>query len=288
MTDDTLDEAVPAAEPVTGAEDAPDAGDDATASATSDWTAEYAPDERDFIAVKGWRAPSDLLQSYRHLERLVGSDTVRIPGRDAPVDEIDAFWSRLGRPETPADYDISAPSDMAGYSQDMQDWFRDVAHECRMPTEMAQRFHDKYVEKFVTEASGLAAGLAEARQHTEAELRANWGVDYDRKQALADRALQALGGDRLVEELRLTGLDTSAALTEAFAAAGEQLLSEDGLEDDQGSQRFGHTPDSARQEIRRLRADAEFMNIYGDRRHAEHEAAQQRMDQLYAIAREGG
>jgi len=252
-----------------------------------EWVAAIEPADRSFVETKGWRSPGDVLQSYRHLERLVGGNTVRLPGAEATPEEVTAFWSQLGRPDSPDQYDIPAPQDMEAYSVELADWFRAAAHECHMPAEMARRFHDKYVEKFISETSQLNAELAAEQQRATAELQAAWGPSYDRKRALADRALRALGGERLIEELRVSGLSASPALAEAFAAAGEQLYSEDGFLEAGDSKGFGHSPDSARQEILRLRADSDFMSVYGDRRHPGHESAQQRMDQLYAVAREG-
>ena len=255
--------------------------------AVASWTESFEPEDRDLIDVKGWRSPVDMLHSYRHLEQLVGSDTVRIPGAEADAEEVAGFWSKLGRPDAPDGYDIPTPPDMAAYSEDMASWFRDAAHECHMPLEMARRFHDKYVEKFIHETQALDTELAGERQRSDAELRYAWGDSYDRNKVLADRALRALGGDRLIEELRLSRLDSSAALAQAFAQIGERLYAEDGFLDADSGPGFGHSPVLARQEIQRLRADSAFMTVYGDRRHPEHEAAQQRMDQLYAVAREG-
>lgn len=251
------------------------------------WTEEFAPEDRSFVELKGWQTPGDVLQSYRHLESLVGSDTVRIPGEGSEPEEIAEFWSRLGRPDVADGYEISAPPDMEDYSADMADWFCQVAHDCHMPQEMAQRFHDKYVEKYISETSRLQANLAEERQHAETELRAAWGPAFDQKRIFADRAVRALGGARLVDELKHSGLSASVALAQAFAAAGEQLFAEDYFIQTDGNSGFRHSAESAQQEIGRLRKDPEFMAIYGDRHHLEHEAAQQRMNQLYAIAREG-
>ena len=124
-------------------------------------------------------------------------------------------------------------------------------------------------------------------QRANAELRASWGSAVDQKRSLADRALRALGGERLIDELRYSGLASNVALAQAFAAAGKQLFAEDGFVDAGGGKGFGHSPVSARKEITRLRADNEFMTAYGDRHHPEHETAQQRMEQLYSVAREG-
>jgi len=47
---------------------------------------------------------------------------------------------------------------------------------------------------------------------------------------------------------------------------------------------FGTSPEEARQEIARLRADDGFMKGYRDRMHPDHKTAQERMNRLYAIS----
>ena len=59
-----------------------------------------------FARTKGWSRPADLIRQYRNLETMVGTDQVRIPGEGATPVEMEAFWSRLGRPATTDGYTV--------------------------------------------------------------------------------------------------------------------------------------------------------------------------------------
>lgn len=249
------------------------------------WTEPFDEADRAFVANKGWESPADVLRSYRHLERRIGSH-VRLPGPGAAPEEVTAFWTELGRPERPEGYELPAPDDVPGYSADLADWFRQAAHAVHMPAEMAQRLHDRYVERFIEDARAMDIDLWQRAQAAEAELRAEWGPAFDRRRDLANRAIRALGGESLFAELQASGMADSVPLARAFATVGERLYAEDEFVEGAGARGFGHSPEAARQEIQRLRADAGFMSVYGDRRHPEHQAAQDRMDQLYTAARQ--
>ena len=267
------------------AESHDEAGSSADGVAAASWTEALDDDDRGFVRTKGWGAPADLLRSYRHLERKIGANTLRVPGPGAGPDEIVEFWSTLGRPDVPEGYEIPAPDDVPGYSPELADWFRKAAHAVHMPAAMAQGLHDKYIERHLADAAELDLDRFRQAQAAETELRRDWGPGFDHRRQLANRAIRALGGDRLFEELQATGMANSASLARAFAAVGERLYAEDRFFDGDEAKGFDRSPDVAQKEIHRLRADPDFMTVYGDRRHPGHEAAQERMDQLYATAR---
>ena len=248
------------------------------------WLDSLADDERGFVRNKGWSSPTDLLKSYRHLERKIGADAVRIPGPAAEPSDVAAFWSRLGHPESPEGYALPAPEDVPGYSDDMAAWFRQAAHAVHMPAEMAQLLHDRYVERFLQDARDADGEAYRRMQESEAELKAEWGAAFEHRRQLANRAIRALGGGPLFEELEASGMANSAALARAFAVVGEKLYAEDRFVEGGRTADFLPSPDAARQEIQRLRADGSFMAAYGDRRHPDHDAAQTRMDRLYDAA----
>ncbi|MBL8709838.1 MAG: hypothetical protein JNL25_11640, partial [Rhodospirillaceae bacterium] len=48
-----------------------------------DWQSTLEPELGQLVEQKGWRSPSDVLSSYRHLERLVGAERIVLPAPDA-------------------------------------------------------------------------------------------------------------------------------------------------------------------------------------------------------------
>src|SRR3546814_9253232 len=68
----------------------------------SDWSS-------DVCASDLWKAPADVIESYRNAEKLIGSDPssiLRLPGAAATDDEWAGVYDRLDRPAKAEDYRI--------------------------------------------------------------------------------------------------------------------------------------------------------------------------------------
>lgn len=95
------------------------------------WTAGLE-DYQDVIDAKGWQSNADVLKSYVNLERQVGADKVVLPGEGTDLTEWEG-WKSLGTPENADDYKLAAPEGFDGYSAELSDWFRNAAHEMKLP-----------------------------------------------------------------------------------------------------------------------------------------------------------
>ena len=223
-----------------------------------------------------------------------GSEQVRIPDDDASQEERDAFWSRLGRPTNPDEYEFSPGESATGYDTELADWFREAAHAVNMPVEMAQALHDRFLEARTQQTLDNWHDAQARGQETEALLSREWGSAYSANLELAQRAVAEMGGNELKEALEVSGMRDHPALIRAFAGIGRRLyangrVSAENLPtvDSVGEQptpRQPTTKASAQREIMRLRSDEKFMAAYGDRSHPSHEIAQAEMDALYAAA----
>lgn len=107
---------------------------------------------------------------------------------------------------------------------------------------------------------------------TEAELRREWGSNYDRHMDLANRAIRVFGGPEAVRALIETGAGRHPAIVRAFARIGAALAED------------VPPPSHARQEIERLKADPEFQAAFLNRMHPGHDAAVAKMLRLQTQA----
>jgi len=75
------------------------------------WTAAFDEDTNAYVSNKGWKEPQDLLMSYRNLEKFAGGakNLLELPPEDASPEQLDAFYTKLGRPASPDEYGIRPP-----------------------------------------------------------------------------------------------------------------------------------------------------------------------------------
>ena len=247
----------------------------------------YAQHEK-LLAAKGWKGPADVLASYSGLESMIGTEKIPLPGKDAGPEAWEAVWKKLGRPEKPEGYVLQRPADLALYSDDFAQRFRQAAHQGGLNARQAAALHDWWVQEV---GQGLKAE-SEQGQLAEGELRRKleiaWGSQRDEKLESARRAARHFG---LAEAqlAKLEALTGDFRLIEALSGIGG-LLGEDRLV---GRQTSMLTQEAARGELRRLEGDAEFRRAYIDRGHPGHDEAVRRMTELaeranpFAVARAG-
>lgn len=266
-------------------------GASATAGGGFDWKqalgAGYAQHEK-LLAAKGWKGPAEALASYSGLESMIGAERVALPGKDAAPEAWDGVWKKLGRPDKPEGYELQRPSEMALYSDDFAQKFRQAAHKSGLNARQAAALHDWWVQEAGQglKVEGEQAQLAEGELKRKLEIA--WGSQREEKLESARRAARHFG----LAEGQLTRLEAITGdfrLIEALAGIGG-LLGEDRLV---GRQTSMLTQEAARGEMRRLEGDAEFRRAYIDRGHPGHDEAVRRMTELaeranpFAVARAG-
>jgi hypothetical protein len=216
--------------------------------AAKSWLDGLSEGNRKLADTKGWKEPGDLdkaLTSYAELEALQGK-SLRIPGADATADELNEFYSKLGRPESPDKYEFKRPENLPAdlpYSDDLAKASKSWMHEAGLNSKQAQAMHDHFVTFQAEQAKAAQATYATAVESTHDALVKEWGpLDSDgfkEKHALADRAMKKLG---LADAFKKTGLIlpdgalTDPQIAKAFSAIGEAMFKEDTIDDDGGAQ----------------------------------------------------
>lgn len=240
---------------------APAAGVQPTAqpSANSVWTAAFDEDTNAYVSNKGWKEPSDLLMSYRNLEKFAGGakNLLELPPENATPEQLDAFYSKLGRPASPDEYGIRPPE---GADPELTNWFKGTAHKLGLSAKQA--------EQLFTEWNGMSSAMQEklqAQQAQESEnaiksLKQEWGQAFDQNIGAGRRAVAALGLDagKLAAYEEKLG---TAEMLKLFATLGSKM-GEDTFAGERGEGGFGTSPAQARQQIADLKLDKQFMDKY--------------------------
>lgn len=240
-------------------------------------------DLRDEPSLANIGSLEDLAKGYVHAQRLVGKEKIPLPTSDDDEDAWNEIYTRLGRPEDAAKYELGElpTADEAGWSipDDYLENFRTAAHKAGLTSRQATAMMEVNKDFLSNEMAESDAAWNRAVDEAETTLRKEFGKTYDHKLALANRALTQLGSEELIGRLQNLGLANDPDMVRMMVKIGESI-GEDQLPQGQTSG-FGLTPAQAQAEIGKLKTDPNFMKAYTDRYAPGHDEAVQKMQELY-------
>lgn len=154
-------------------------------SSQSIWK-DFSDDDSKYISQKGWKAPSDMLKSYRELEKF-SSNKVSIP-KDEDKEAWEKLYNRLGRPETADKYEIEADESIKASVQKL---LFDNGLSQKQGAELVKSYNAlmaQQKEAFDTQFN------EKSKQEKEAVI-AEWGDDANKNSELMTRGAKLLGLD---------------------------------------------------------------------------------------------
>jgi len=213
-----------------------------------------------YIQNKGWQNPLEAVKSYQNLEKLMGADkagnTVVLPKAEATPEEKAAFFDRLGRPSEPTGYSFKFATDEA--TANVQSKF----HELGLTKTQGEAIAQWYTELQQNQMSQSQANKQVAFEQDSLALKQTWGAAHDQKVLEARAAVRSLGLNN--EQIdKLADAWGHKATMEFFANLGSKT-GEPGFVDGEGTTAFNGamTPAQAKDQIRTLMADKEFVKQY--------------------------
>lgn len=183
---------------------------------------EFANLEKRFSNVK------TLAKSYAHLERLNSSQNkVAIPGENATEEELNAFYSKLGRPESADKYEMTVPDNLKEVLANDEAFkqFKGEAFKLGLNVKQVQALGNWY---FGTQAKAIEAVQAQHQaviSEATSALKKEWGASFDVKLEGARRAALVVGGEELLANPKLAN---DPGFIRAMAKVSE-MISEKGL-----------------------------------------------------------
>jgi hypothetical protein len=237
-------------------------GQGAGGAAPANWIEGIADTElKGWVQNKGFKEPVDVVNSYRHLEKLLGADkagrTVVLPSKWDDPKEVAPFYEKLGVPKDPTGYKMPEGAD-----PEMAKWAPSVFHEAGLTPRQAEALTTKWNEMVAGRTEAMKAQY-EAKIAEEGQaLKSEWGAAYDDKMAHAKAAAKALGVKAEVVD-KLENALGHGDLMRFFAAIGEKM-GEDKVVTGKGATSFDGalTPDAAQQKINQLKQDNEWVRRY--------------------------
>lgn len=245
------------------------------------------PELRGLVENKGWKGPEDAVKSYSELQKYVGMPKERLmtlPERDDDAAGWNAIYSKLGRPEKAEDYGLAQ---LKNADPDYAAVISKIMYETGVSKKQAQAIvkgHTEFLDAY------LAKQDADRRAKIEAEtvqLKGEWGEQYQTTTERGGMALKELWGDQAgviaaALQDKLGFLGAAKVIAKLADKAGEPQFRQSGAGTGSPSG-MGMSPDGAKAEIARLKADQDFVKDYING----NSQARERMSNLMKIAHPG-
>ncbi|MBR2273259.1 MAG: hypothetical protein IJ864_00260 [Alphaproteobacteria bacterium] len=162
-------------------------------------------DDEDYLNKKGVKSPTDLLHSYRELERAYSS-RVALP-RDGDKEALRKFYSKLGMPNDCKTYEV----DLAEEDLAFGDAFKQTCLENNILPQSAQALYDWYVKNRAEQEADVEQQQYEQSQAEMNEQLREWGNTATQNTELMKRGIRLFVGDSDED-----GDDTIARMEEAL------------------------------------------------------------------------
>ena len=166
----------------------------------------------------------DLLKSYLHAQKMVGADKIPVPNKFATDEDWKEVFSRLGAPKSPEDYKYSFKADEVDPNQ--LKTFNETAHKLGLLPKQAEALVKYYNDLGKGQSEQLEAQAAEAQLKTEADLKKEFGPQFNKRLDQAKRlAVGTLGEEFLNNTLLKDGsrLGDNIQVIKAFSSLADKL-----------------------------------------------------------------
>ena len=221
---------------------------------------------REEKALDNFNNMEDFVKSYLHAQKLVGADKIPVPNKHATEEDWNEVFKRLGAPSDPNDYKYDL-KDQEMDSEAVQQ-FNKTAHRLGLLPKQAEGLIKFYNEMNVNNAASQEEAAAQSQMNVEAELKKEFGPQYNKRLDQAKRlAVNSLGQDFLENTYLKDGsrLGDNLTVIKAFSSLADKL-SEDPIIQGDGSSYM--TAKDIEKEITELTQEG---SAYWDKNHINHQ-----------------
>lgn len=169
------------------------------------------------------------MQAKGSLVELSGKVSKMIPllPENPTPDDLRAYRGAMNIPERPEGYELRRASlpEGASYPEEVERSYLQFAHQNHMTPAQVQANYDWYMRNLaaMTGDAGDPGGYSEVQ--SMAELRQEWGADYEANVSVAKKAFWQFADDRLIEKVDATGLGNDPDFIKLFHEIGQEMLS---------------------------------------------------------------
>ena len=223
---------------------------------------------REEKALDNFNNMEDFVKSYLHAQKLVGADKIPVPNKHATEEDWNEVFKRLGAPSDPNDYKYDFKDQEMDQGQVQE--FNKTAHKLGLLPKQAEGLIKFYNEMNANNTASQEEAAAQAQMNVEAELKKEFGPQFNKRLDQAKRlAVNSLGQDFLENTYLKDGsrLGDNLNVIKAFSDLADKL-SEDPIIQGDGTSYM--TAKDIEKEITELTQEG---SAYWDKNHINHQKA---------------
>jgi hypothetical protein len=132
-----------------------------------------------------------LARSYVETKRMVG-DRFKLPDENTPADEVQKFYSRLGVPDTPEQYEftkVDVPTAVVVEPTQLNA-FKKVFHDAKLTKSQADKVQSEYLKTIAAQHNQLVQEYTTQMRQQEEVLKGRWGDSFENNKDLAIRTFE--------------------------------------------------------------------------------------------------
>lgn len=210
-----------------GAPGTPVGGTGDSASTPKPWLEQVKTDLRTHESLKDINDVNHLTESYIELSgRVEGmrgelDGSIKVPGADATMEEREAFYRKLGKPEKPEGYEFPETDTIKNDPKTVE-WARGVFTKANLTSEQAGIIRDEWNQYVIAVNQKVEQQLKEERETKLAtdmeELRTNWGSKFEENANIARKTMEIATGknEKLKTWLKDRNMDNDPVLSQLF------------------------------------------------------------------------
>ena len=122
-----------------------------------------------------------LAKSYINATRMIGQDKIAVPNKNSTEEVWEEAYTKLGRPETPDQYNLNIKSDVVQMDDSAIKSFAEQSHKLGLNNKQAEGILEFYKNNMEGIAQQSKIDTETAQAQAEQELRQEWGRDFDAK-----------------------------------------------------------------------------------------------------------
>ena len=147
----------------------------------STWKESISETYRNDPSIEKFTEIDALAKSYINATRMIGQDKIVVPNKNSTEEVWEEAYTKLGRPETPDQYNLKIESDVVKMDDSAIKSFAEQSHKLGLNNKQAEGILDFYKNNMEGIAQQSKIDTETSQAQSEQVLRQEWGRDFDAK-----------------------------------------------------------------------------------------------------------
>jgi hypothetical protein len=245
---------------------------------------------------KGWAKGIDsldsLLKQFDNAQSLIGKKTIGVPADDAPPEEWQAFYNKMGRPEDPKAYEfdpqaapegLELPEEMRRTAEE-EELLKSIFHEAGLTKAQAKAVLQKTDSAFLEKYKENIQQMTEQKKAKDTEfvslLEKHFGQDKDNVVGVAETLLKKYVPQGMEDYVRSLDNQSMLALSSVLYKMHKEARAEGSFEKSGESVTPAVGPKELRAEALKIMSDPSYQDPFNKNR----DQMLAKVKELYATA----